>query len=73
MIDDIELKITDVIDYVTTIDQKIRSGIIDRFWLADPNGMKSVWAGVRDLDGEGTDVISLKNWKQYLDDGIIKN
>ena len=75
MVGSIELKVSDVIDYVSTehVPNRMRTGVIDKFWLADPKGMRAVWATVRDLNGEGNDCISLANWKQYLDEGVIKN
>ncbi len=73
-VDGIELKVTDVIEYVPTLPpQRVQSGIIDAFWMVDRKDTRSVWAHVRNLNGDGMDIISLKNWKRYLDEGIIKN
>lgn len=69
--DNIELKVKDVVDYVD--DDKVLSGIIDQFMLIDPDDMKSVWMKVRDLNGGDGGVYSIRNWKNYINQGILKH
>lgn len=70
---EIILTVREVIEYVPSSENKAYSGAILRFW---DKGDGAIWMSIKEITGKALnpeEAISLRNWKNYLDDGLIKN